>query len=103
MPRERILNITKIHKVTGPATLPLRHARAMAARAPPAARLELDVGFHKIKVAAFDGTNFETSPDYGTVCSAGLYNSPWQGDHFNYEAAEADYTSFCLEDKAAHD
>ena len=114
----------------------------MAARAPPAARLALDTGFDKIKVTAFDGTNFEdyafmlktvlttcpaavailmgdltrpldtdaidifphrtglsmyvsfvtggetystgvmaisfpcSSPDYGTVCSAGLYNSP---------------------------
>ena len=141
----------------------------MAARAPPAARLALDTGFDKIKVTAFDGTNFEdygftlktalttcpaavsilkgdltrprdtdaidifphktgismyeafvagretystgvmaisfpcSDPAYATVCSAGLYNSPWQGDHFNYEAAEADYASFCREDKAAYD
>ena len=33
----------------------------------------------------------------------GVYNSPWQGDHFNHEAAEADYTSFCREDNAAYD
>ena len=41
-------------------------------------------------------------PAYGTVCSVGVYNSPWQGDHFNHEAAEADYASFCREDKAAY-
>ena len=31
-----------------------------------------------------------THPSYSAVCSAGVYNSPWKGDHYNYEAAEAD-------------
>ena len=44
-----------------------------------------------------------TDPAYGTVCSVGVYNSPWQGDHFNHEAAEADYASFSREHRAVYD
>ena len=72
-PRGRILNITKFQQVTGPATLPLRYARAMAARAPPAARLALDTGFDKIKDTAFDGTNFE---DYAFTLETALTSCP---------------------------
>ena len=41
----------------------------MAARAPPAARLALDVRFHKIKATAFDGANFE---DYAFTLETAL-------------------------------
>ena len=131
------------------------------ARAPPAARLALDVRFPDADVAIeFDGTNFEdyvfalettltscpaavailhgdltrpldtdardifpyktgvtmydafragsetystgvmaisipcTDPDYGTVRSAGAFNSPWSGDVLNYAAAQADYAKY---------
>ena len=45
----------------------------MAARAPPAARLALDTGFDKIKVTAFDGTNFE---DYAFMLKTALTSCP---------------------------
>ena len=45
----------------------------MAARAPPAAGLALDVGFHKIEVSPFDGTNFE---DYGFTLKTALTSWP---------------------------
>ena len=47
----------------------------MAARAPPAARLALDTGFDKIKVTAFDGTNFE---DYAFMLKTALTTSGTQ-------------------------
>ena len=138
------------------------------ARAPPAARLALDVRFPDADVAIeFDGTNFEdyvfalettltscpaavailhgdltrpldtdardifpyktgvtmydafrvgsetystgvmaisipcTDPDYGTVCSAGVFNSPWAGDVLNYAAAQADYAKYEAERRAS--
>ena len=44
-----------------------------------------------------------TDPAYGTVCSVGIYNSPWQGDLYNHDAAAADFVSFCRQHKAAYD
>ena len=45
----------------------------MTARAPPAARLALDVWFHKIKVTTSDGTNFE---DYAFTLETALTTCP---------------------------
>ena len=32
----------------------------------------------------------------------GVYNSPWQGDLYNHDAAAADFVSFCRQHKAAY-
>ena len=41
-----------------------------------------------------------SAAQYATVCSAGVFNSPWMGDNFNKAAAEADYTAFEISDIA---
>ena len=38
---------------------------------------------------------------YATVCSVGIYNSPWQGDTFTLAVAHEDYTAFERDRKAA--
>ena len=45
----------------------------MAARAPPAAQLALDVGFPKVEVSPFDGPNFE---DYAFTLKTALTSCP---------------------------